>query len=76
MAEQAAALLIVERGAEDASVIPLDHQTHVIGRPPDADIILYNPFVSRRHVQIRRRQDLKESGGRFERHGPIVRNRR
>ena len=56
MVEQAAALLIVERGAEDASVIPLDQQTHVIGRPPDADIILSNPYVSRRHVQIRRKQ--------------------
>ena len=43
MAEQAAALLIVEKGAEDASVILLDQQIHVIGRPPDVDIILSNP---------------------------------
>ena len=52
MAKQASALLIVEKGSEDASVIPLEQATHVIGKLPDADIPLDNPFVSRRHAQI------------------------
>ena len=53
MAEQPVALLIVEKGAEDASVIPLGQRAHIIGKPPQADISLLNPFVSRQHAQIR-----------------------
>ena len=50
--ESAAALLIVEKGIEEASVIPLDQRSYLIGNLPDADIRLANPFVSRRHAQI------------------------
>ena len=52
MAKQASALLIVEKGAEDASVIPLDQERHVIGKFATADIALANPYVSRQHAQI------------------------
>ena len=50
--ESAAALLIVEKEIEEASVIPLDQKSYLIGNLPDADIRLANPFVSRRHAQI------------------------
>ena len=49
---EAAALLIVEKGGEDASVIPLDQTDHLIGKLPYANIPFSNPFVSRRHAQI------------------------
>ena len=52
MAKQASALLIVEKGAEDASVIPLDQERHIIGKFSAADIPLANPYVSRQHAQI------------------------
>ncbi len=52
MAEQTVALLIVEKGAEDASVIALEQRAHVIGKPPQADITLLNPFISRQHAKI------------------------
>ena len=52
MAKQPSALLIVEKGAEDASVIPLDQERHVIGKFATADIVLANPYVSRQHAQI------------------------
>ncbi len=50
--ESAAALLIVEKGIEEASVIPLDQRSYLVGNLLDADIRLANPFVSRRHAQI------------------------
>ncbi len=46
------AMLIVEKGIDDASVIPLDRAAHVIGKSPDADIFADNPYVSRSHAQI------------------------
>lgn len=52
MADQPEAMLIVERGIEDASIIPLDQRAHVIGKSPSADIAVTNPYVSRRHAQI------------------------
>ena len=52
MAEENAALLIVEQGVEEASVIPLHQRAQVIGKLPHADIFLGNPYVSRRHARI------------------------
>ena len=53
MAEQTGpALLIVEKGVEEASVIPLDQKSHLIGNLSGADISLSNPYVSRQHAQI------------------------
>ena len=46
------ATLIVEKGIDDASVIPLDRAAHVIGKSPEADILADNPYVSRNHAQI------------------------
>ena len=46
------AMLIVEKGIDDASVIPLDRTVHVIGKSPAADIFADNPYVSRTHAQI------------------------
>ena len=51
MAEDGA-LLMVEKGSEDASVLPLDRDENLIGKLPYADIAFNNPFVSRRHAQI------------------------
>ena len=47
------ALLVVEKGVEEASVIPLDQPEHIIGKRPSADIPLDNPYVSRQHAQVR-----------------------
>ena len=47
-----AALLIVEKGADDASVIPLDQDAHTLGKLPYSDTSFNNPYVSRRHAQI------------------------
>ena len=52
MPDQPEALLVVEVGVHDMSVIPLDKQAHCLGKPPAADIPIDNPFVSRRHAQI------------------------
>ena len=52
MLTQPGAMLIVEKGIDDASVIPLDRAAHVIGKSPDADIFADNPYVSRSHAQI------------------------
>ena len=52
MAEQPDAMLVVERGIDDVSVLPLDRDTCVLGKSPSADIVIDNPYVSRRHAQI------------------------
>ena len=52
MAEQPDAMLVVERGIEDVSVLPLDRDTCVLGKAPSADIVIDNPYVSRQHAQI------------------------
>mgnify|MGYP000660428261 CR=1 FL=1 len=52
MLTQPGAMLIVEKGIDDASVIPLDRAAHVIGKSPSADIFADNPYVSRNHAQI------------------------
>ncbi len=60
MSDQPEAMLIVERGIRDVSVIPLDQSVSVLGKPPSAYISIDSPYVSRRHAQIVRQ------GGRFE----------
>ena len=45
-------LLVVEKGVEEASVIPLDKETQVIGKHAGVDIPLSNPYVSRQHARI------------------------
>ena len=52
MADQPEAMLIVERGIEESSIIPLDQRIHVIGKSPSVDTPIANPFISRRHAEI------------------------
>ena len=52
MPDQPDAMLVVERGIPEVSVIPLDQSRLVLGKTPDADIIIDNPYVSRRHARI------------------------
>ena len=65
------AMLVVEKGVSDASVIPLDHPLCVLGKSPAATIVLDNPYVSRRHAQIEQRaehfeiHDLGSKNGTF-----------
>jgi len=71
MSDQPEAILIVERGIRDASVIPLDRNICILGKSPSAYIFIDNPYVSRRHAQILRQgerfeiQDLGSKNGTF-----------
>ena len=47
------AMLIVETGVPGTDHIPLTGVVSVLGKSSDADITIDNPFVSRRHCQIR-----------------------
>ena len=47
------AMLIVESGMPDVDHIPLTDDICVLGKHPDADLDIDNPFVSRRHCRIR-----------------------
>ncbi len=49
------AVLVVERGVADFSVVPIEHSNCVLGKSAGASIILDNPYVSRRHARIRQR---------------------
>ena len=65
------AVLMVEQGIPDASVIPLDQSACLLGKSPEASIVIDDPYVSRRHAQITRDQDrfriedLKSKNGTF-----------
>ena len=65
------AILVVEGGLDDVSVIPLDTRQCVLGKAPPASILLDNPYISRQHAQIRRLKgqylirDLKSKNGTF-----------
>jgi len=53
MEESLEAMLVVEQGSSEVSVIPLGKASHVLGSLPSADTTLDNPYVSRRHAEIR-----------------------
>ncbi|MFC1935846.1 FHA domain-containing protein [Chloroflexota bacterium] len=57
MVDYPEAMLVVESGSDDASVIPLDQRSHVMGKLSHADIALTNPYISRRHAEILREED-------------------
>ena len=71
MQDQLDALLVVEQGIRDVSVIPLDQPTLLLGKSPSADVIVDNPYVSRQHAEIRREEggyrirDLASRNGTF-----------
>ncbi len=50
-------VLVVEQGASDASVFPLDSLPCVMGKPPGAHLAIDSPFVSRRHAEVRMTDD-------------------
>ncbi|MDP6072048.1 MAG: FHA domain-containing protein [SAR202 cluster bacterium] len=52
MSDYPDAMLMVERGIDEASVIPLDGNVCVIGKSSSADGFADNPYVSRQHAQI------------------------
>ena len=52
MADESRAMLVVEKGLEEVSVIPLDRDVVTLGRDPNGDIFIDHPYVSRRHAQI------------------------
>lgn len=54
MSDQPEAMLIVEWGIRDVSVIPLDQRVSVLGKPPSAYIFIDNRYISRRHAQMLR----------------------
>lgn len=52
------AMLVVEKGIpDDVSVIPLDNLECFLGKSSSSDVIIDNPYVSRRHAQISRDKD-------------------
>ena len=52
MAHNPEAILVVERGVDDFSVIPLDKPVSVLGKSSSSTIVFDNPFVSRSHALI------------------------
>ena len=46
------AMLVVERGVDNYSVIPLEQPVYVLGRSALSDIVLNNVYVPRRHAMI------------------------
>ena len=71
MSDQPGAVLVVEEGIGDMSVIPLDQPTLLLGKSAAADIVVDNPYVSRQHAEIRRERggylirDLASKNGTF-----------
>ena len=52
MEEQPGAVLVVEQGVADLTVIDLDQDALVLGKVPEVEVTLDNPYVSRRHAEI------------------------
>ena len=71
MSGQPGAVLVVEQGIGDISVIPLDQPTLLLGNSTAADIVVDNPYVSRQHAEIKRERggyllrDLSSKNGTF-----------
>lgn len=59
MRDQMDAILVVEKGIHDVSIIPLSKPVSLLGTSSTADIVLDNPYVSRLHANI------MEEDGRF-----------
>lgn len=55
--EEGQALLMVKRGPNQGSIFLIDKDVTTAGRHPESDIFLDDVTVSRRHAEIRRRED-------------------
>jgi pSer/pThr/pTyr-binding forkhead associated (FHA) protein len=55
--EHGQALLVVKRGANAGSTFLIDKDVTTAGRHPESDIFLDDVTVSRRHAEVRRRDD-------------------
>ncbi len=51
------AVFVVETGISDTDYIPFTKSYCVLGRSPDVDITIDNPFVSLRHCQVHRKNN-------------------
>ncbi len=52
MADELLAMLMVEKGMSDVSVVPLSEPPYVFGKSAQVDVVVDNPFASRRHCEI------------------------
>ena len=77
MAKLPGAMLMVEKGISEVSVIPLDEAPHLLGSLPTADTATDNPYVSRRHAEVRflegrfQVRDLGSKNGTFLNGSPV-----
>ena len=77
MDEPLGAMLMVEHGMADSSVIPLDNTVHLLGSLPSADSTLANSYVSRRHAEVHyidgkyQIRDLGSKNGTFLNGSPV-----
>ena len=55
--EPGQALLVVKRGANAGSTFLIDKDVTTAGRHPESDIFLDDVTVSRRHAEVRRREE-------------------
>ena len=71
MSSKTTALLMIEKGISDRSVVFLEDITHILGKDVENGISFDNPFVSRRHAHIElvegeyRIRDLGSTNGTF-----------
>ena len=70
------AMLVVERGVDDFSVIPLDQPACLLGKSSAANVVLDNPYVSRRHVVISQRHDHFEIEDLGSKNGTLINGNR
>lgn len=75
MGGDARAVLVVERGVDGRTVIPLERTDYVFGKSPTANVVLNNPYVSRRHARIVQRQQRFEIEDLGSKNGTLVNGR-
>ena len=68
-------VLIVERGVDKPSVIRLERQDYVFGKSRSANVVLNNPYVSRRHARVSMRDQRYEIEDLGSKNGTLVNGR-
>ena len=76
MIDSPEAMLVVERGVDDFSVISLDQPTCVLGKSSSSQVVLNNPYVSRRHALISLRSGHFEIGDLGSKNGTWLNGKR